>query len=317
VVINTCSFSESSRSNTSLYSHYLKGIFYIQKRDYSLALSELKKAKAKDKNSIYIRLKIAAVLVRLGKIEEAEKELRGIKKIEPDNLDASLALIFLYSYAKKDKELEEEYEDFLKKAHKIRPEDIKISEHLAQFYFYKERQKEAIKIYESILESNPDYVEGLFWLGFLYEEIGNRDKAIELWKRALKINPNHVPTLNSLGYIYAEEGINLDEAEVMVKKALEKEPNNGAYLDSLGWVYFKRGDYQKAEKYLKIAITLTKDPIIYDHLGELYDKLGNIEEAIKYYKEGVEYFPNDEQLQEKIKNYGGENKVPGGKSKSD
>jgi tetratricopeptide (TPR) repeat protein len=210
---------------------------------------------------------------------------------------------------KKDKELEEEYEEFLEKVHRLRPQDLKASEYLAQYYFYKNRPQEAIKLYETIVEKKPDYLEGLFWLGYLYEEVGERDKAIKMWKKALKIEPNHAPTLNSLGYIYAEEGINLDEAEKMVKKALEIEPRNGAYLDSLGWVYFKKGDYQKAEEFLKKAISFSKDPVIYGHLGDLYVKMNNIKEAIGYYKEGVDNFPDNKNLREKLKKYEGKDKI--------
>jgi tetratricopeptide (TPR) repeat protein len=298
-----------TKNNQFLYSHYLRGIFYIQKEDYLSALKELRKAKKLDSQSPYIRLKIASCLVRLGRVEEAERELKEIKKIDPDNIDASLALIFIYSYTKKDKELEKEYEDFLKKAHRVRPKDINISEYLAQFYFYKNRIKEAIEIYERIIENSPDYTEGLFWLGFLYEEYGKREKAIQLWKKVLKINPEHAPTLNSLGYIYAEEGVNLDEAESMIKKALEIEPQNGAYLDSLGWVYFKKGAYKKAEKYLKEAISLIKDPVIYEHLGDLYIKLGNLEEAVDYYKKGLKDFPEDKNLQKKLEKYERKDKI--------
>ncbi|HIE35952.1 MAG TPA: tetratricopeptide repeat protein [Candidatus Omnitrophica bacterium] len=306
--ISFCVFA-FSQTGAFHYSHYLKGVFYLQKGNFSSALKELEKARQNAPQSIYIRLKIAACLIRLEKLEKAEKELKEIKKISPDNIDASLALIFLYSYAKKDKELEEEYEEFLKKIHRLRPQDLRISEYLAQYYFYKEKPQEAIKLYEAIIEKKPDYAEGLFWLGYLYEEVGEREKAVQMWKKALKAEPNHAPALNSLGYIYAEEGINLDEAEEMIKKALEVEPQNGAYLDSLGWVYFKKGNYQKAEEFLKKAIGFLKDPVIYEHLGDLYIKMDNIEEAIRYYKEGVDNFPDNKNLKEKLKKYERKDKI--------
>jgi len=292
-----------SRNASGLYGHYLKGLLAVEKEDYDLALRELRKAKAKDPDSVHICLKEATVLVRIGKFKEAEAVLKTAQKANPDNLDTYLALVFVYSYAQEDQKLELEYGQFLRKAHELKPKDIGVSEYLAQFYFYKKRPREAIEIYEKILENNPEYTEALFWLGYFYEETGRGEEAISVWKKALIKDPLCAPVLNSLGYVYAEKGINLNEAEAMVKKALEQEPNNGAYLDSLGWVYFKNGDYNQAEEYLARAITCVKDPDIYEHLGDLYIKIDNLLEGLNYYQKGLTEFPEDEGLKLKIKKY--------------
>lgn len=305
-------FADSVRADKTLYSTYLRGLFSAEDGDYRAALTELEKVKKQDPKSVYIRLKIASLLIRLGDIDKAEKELKEAKGLDKSSFDASLALVFLYAYAQKDNELEAEYEDFLKRAHQAKPDDVKISEYLAQFYFYKKQPQEALKIYEAVVRKNPNDVEGVFWLGYIYEEINRRQEAIKLWRKALEINPEHGPTLNSLGYVYAEEGRNLDEAEKMLKKALEKEPENGAYLDSLGWVYFKKKDYKRAEEYLKRAISLLQDAAIYEHLGDLYIELKNTKEALDQYRTGLNRFPDSpesKRLKDKLGRYGEENKV--------
>jgi tetratricopeptide (TPR) repeat protein len=297
------SFAQSKKFITKLYGSYLKGLLHAEKGDYQQGLRELEKARKLDPDSFLIRLRIATVLIRLGEFDRAEKELKRAKKLDPDNLDAYLALIFLYSYAQKDEALEKEYEDFLETAQRVKPQDQRISEHLAQFYFFKNRPYDAIKIYEVLFHNNPQDIEVIFWLGFLYEEVGTRDKAIELWEKGLTLDPAFGPILNSLGYIYAEEETNLEKAESLVKKALETDPENGAYLDSLGWVYFKKKEYKEAEKHLKQAVSLAKDPVIYDHLGDLYVEMNNIEDAVKVFREGLNYFPDDQTLQKKLEKY--------------
>ncbi|MFH1519068.1 MAG: tetratricopeptide repeat protein [Candidatus Omnitrophota bacterium] len=294
------SFAQSQRSLTNLYSNYLKGLLYAQEGEYLQGLEELERAKAADPQSIHIRLKIASVLILMGRLNEAETVLKEAKQIDPDNLDIHLALIFVYSYSEKNQELEEEYESFLKQAHKEKPKDIGISAYLAQFYFHKKRPQEAIKIYEKILETNPDYVEAFFWLGFLYDERGQREKALETWEKGRVLDSSFTPILNCLGYTYAEEGINLDLAEELVKKALEKEPENGAYLDSLGWVYFKKGEIEKAKEHILKAIGLVKDPDIYEHLGDIYIEIGDREKGVSYYREGLQQFPDDKDLKVKV-----------------
>jgi len=302
------SFSKDQKQNTAPYSNYLKGLISAQKGDFDSALRELEKAKAKDPGSIHIRLKIATVLIHLDKVDPAIEVLKEAKKIDPGNLDASLALIFVYSYAGRSEEVEAEYELFLKQAHELKPKDISISEYLAQFYYYKKNPNAAIAIYEKIIELKPDYTEAFFWLGYLYEEAGNSQKAITTWNEGLKLDPSFAPILNSLGYIYAEQGTNLDVAEDMLKRALEKEPENGAYLDSLGWVYFKKNQFKKAESYLLDAISYVKDPDIYEHLGDLYVELGDNEKGVSYYKEGLAQFPEAKNLELKIKKYEKEDK---------
>jgi len=311
-LIAPLSFPQSQKALTNLYSNYIKGLLYAEKGEYLKSLEELERAKTGDPQSIHIRLKIASVLIRLERLDEAEVVLKEAKEIDPENLDLSLALIFVYSYGQRDEDLETEYEIFLKKAHDEKPKDIGISEYLAQFYFYKKRPQEAIDVYEKILESNPDYVEALFWLGYLYEDCGQRSKALETWERGADLDSSFAPILNCLGYTYAEEGIKLDQAEEMVKKALEEEPENGAYLDSLGWVYYKKGDIEKAKEYTLKAVGLIKDPDVYEHLGDIYISLGNQEEGVRYYQEGLLRFPDDKGLELKLKKYGKEDKSPKG-----
>ncbi|MBU2473562.1 MAG: tetratricopeptide repeat protein [Candidatus Omnitrophica bacterium] len=298
------SLAQDKKSITRLYSDYLKGLQYFEEGKYQQALEFLEKAKVKDPDSIYLRLKIAAALIRLEKIDQAETALIAAKKIAPDNLDISWILIFVYSLTDNSQKLEQEYESFLKKAHELKPKDVGISEYLAQFYFYKKQPQEAIRVYQRILEVNPKHVGALFWLGYLYDESGRRQEAIDTWKKGLAIDGSYAPILNSLGYLYAVSGENLDQAEVMLNKALEAEPDNGAYLDSLGWIYFKKGNLDKARKYLEEAIAQTKDPEIYEHLGDFYLKFGNPDKAIEYYREGLNDFPDSINLKEKLQRYG-------------
>ena len=286
------------------YSHYLKGLIYSEDGSYGKALEELVAAKKLDPRSLHIRLKLSTILIRMGDVEKAEKELKEAKRIDSQNLDASLALLFLYSYRNDEPRIDSEYEYFLEKSNKINPDDLKISEYLGQFYFYKGRYKEAADIYKTIVEKNPEYAEGLFWLGYFYEELSRHKDAIAVWEKSVKLAPDYAPALNSLGYVYAEENVRLDEAEAMIQKALAQEPQNGAYLDSLGWVYFKKKDNVNAEKYLLSAIEALKDPVIYAHLGDLYVSLDKTEEAVKFYKEGLDNFPDDKDLKKKLETYG-------------
>ena len=299
-----------------IYSSYLKGIEHFYKGEYEGSLRELKKVEHLDQKASYVRIKIAFILIKLNKLKESEKEFKKVQELDPQNLEASLGLIFLYSYTNNNKELEAEYGEFLENSYKKRPEDLRISEYLAQFYFYRHKINAAIKIYKTIVKFHPKYINADYLLGFFYEENGEHKKAIKIWKGVLKNNPAHTETLNALGYSYADQGIHLKEAESMIKKALKSSPNNGAYLDSLGWLYVKKREYKKAEKYLKKAVAIIKDPVIYEHLGDLYIKLRDFKQAIISYNLGLKINPQNKILQKKIAKYGRQNKVTPTKSQS-
>ena len=309
LVLASSSFAFTRGELASLYGSYLKGIAYFENGEYEKSLREFKKAESIDPSSDNICIKAAFVFMRLGRFDKACEEFEKAKSLNPDNLEAPLGLVFIYSYLGKRDKLESEYGYFLQRAHKLRPKNTNISEYLGQFYFYKKRLDDAIKIYKSIIKDHPDYTEAKYLLGYFYEEKGMHREAIRIWREILAKNPSHTQTLNALGYLYAEEGIRLGEAERMIKKALKKDPANSAYLDSLGWVYFKKNDYKNAKKYLEKAINGAKDPVIYEHLGDVYVKLNNIKEAIKCYNEGLKLDPKNKSLKERINKYGKQNKA--------
>lgn len=296
-------------SRQSLYSDYIKGIYLMQQGRPALSRKYLDKVKDRVPDSIYLRLKIATTLIQEKKIDQAERELKKAQKINPDNLDTYLALIFIYSYRNQEEELEKEYEDFLKKAHQKKPKNMTISSYLAHFYLYKKKPQEAINLYEKILENKPGDLEAFFWLGYLYDQINEGKKAKKIWQEGLELNPSYAPILNALAYSYAEDGIKLDQAEKMVKKALNIEPNNGAYLDSLGWIYFKKDKLDEAKEYIEKALNYAQDPEIYQHLGKVYIELGKIEKGLTIYRQGLEKFPEYQGLKKELEKYEQENKT--------
>lgn len=296
-------FCYGHQSRRSLYSNYLKGVYLMQQGRPLLAQRHFEEVKRQNPSSVYIRHKIATALVQQEKIKEAERVLKEAKDVAPDNLDTYLALIFIYSYTGEDERLEREYEDFLEKAHQKKPDDVTITSYLAQFYFYQERLAEAIALYERILAADPESLESFFWLGYLYYESGQKEKAKDLWKEGLLVDSAYAPILNALGYTYAEEGIKLKEAKEMIEKALEADPYNGAYLDSLGWVYFKKGDLNRAKKYIKKALEYAEDPEIYYHLCVIYIDLGEKERGLAACQEGLDKFPDYSELRKILERY--------------
>jgi tetratricopeptide (TPR) repeat protein len=134
----------------------------------------------------------------------------------------------------------------------------------------------------------PDHLLVAFQRGALLEKQKQYDEAEQAFRKALARDPQHGPTLNYLGYMLADRGVRLDEAVALLERALETDRWNGSYLDSLGWAHFKRGDYEKADKYLTLAVErLPRNSVVLEHLGDLRWKQGNRVAAIEAWERAL------------------------------
>lgn len=89
---------------------------------------------------------------------------------------------------------------------------------------------------------------------------------------------------NSLAWLFAEQGIKLDEAEMLAREAVRSTPDplptRANYVDTLAWVLFKQGRLGEAATLLEgIATIEPRRPAIVAHLGDVYAALDRIEDA--------------------------------------
>ena len=279
---------------------YTMGIVYDLRGLNEKAIEEFEKS-AQYEDNYAVHLRLGADYARVGKLQEAIDELRLALKFDSSNVQARYLLALIYSTQKEFDKAALEYEAILTSFSEAEPENLEIYGYLGQLYYSQKKYKKAILQFEIMLSIDKDNTDVMFLLGSLYLETGERLKAIDVFFKAVQYDPRDDTCLNSLAYSYAEEGIKLEEARELAERALEISPDNGAYLDSLGWIYYKKGMYQDAVKYLQKADRLLKDPVIYDHLGDVYLGLGNKEEAKKYWNLSLDMLPDQVKVKEKIK----------------
>jgi tetratricopeptide (TPR) repeat protein len=105
-------------------------------------------------------------------------------------------------------------------------------------------------------------------------------KAEADFHHALDLSPDQPFVLNYLGYSWADMGHHLTEARQMIQRAAERRPNDGAITDSLGWVLFRQGNAKDAVTTLEHAVELEpEDSTINGHLGDAYWAAGRKIEA--------------------------------------
>lgn len=115
------------------------------------------------------------------------------------------------------------------------------------------------------------------FLGDLYHEQGDEEKAFDAYERTLRNDPDNVLVCNNYAYFLAVKGQDLEKALELSTKAINAEPDNPTYLDTHAWVLYMKGDYKEAEKHMKKALKLLKEPdeTYTKHYEAIVNKLKN------------------------------------------
>lgn len=298
------SYAMTQQEEVESITSYALGVIHDLNGDTDSAISAYERS-AKSRNSSAVHLRLGANYARLGQLDKATKELDLLLKEDPDNVEGRYLLALIYTTKKDYDRAAQEYEKILTSLSAADPQNIEIYGYLAQLYYSQKNYDKAIKEFEKVVALNPtENADIIYLLGSLYLEVKNRDKALELFLRAVKVNPQQDEALNSLGYLYSEDDTRLDEALSLVQRAVDLSPNNGAYLDSLGWIYFRKGDNTRAVEYLYKADSYLKDPVIYEHLGDVYFKMGEKDNAKKYWKLSLKLQPDQDVVIQKLKSLG-------------
>ena len=135
----------------------------------------------------------------------------------------------------------------------------------------------------------------LYARGISLERAKQWSRAEADFLNALDFKPEQPYVLNYLGYSWIEKGIHIDRALEMIRKAANLRPNDGYIIDSLGWGHYKLGNFDNAVRQLERAVELRpQDPIINDHLGDAYWRVGRQREADFQWRRALSLDPKDE-----------------------
>jgi tetratricopeptide (TPR) repeat protein len=199
-----------------------------------------------DPISSLVRLRRVSLYERLGRSEEAMRELSRIARDYPESPVPQIEL-----------------GDMLRS---------------------KQRYSEAVAAYDRAVSliPRPDHGDWVVFYdrGMAHERAHQWQAAEADFHKALELAPDQPFVLNYLGYAWADMGQNLDRARQMIQKAADRRPNDGAITDSLGWVEYRQGAVADSVRTLERAVELEpEDSTINAHLGDAYWAAGRKIEA--------------------------------------
>ncbi len=158
-----------------------------------------------------------------------------------------------------------------------------LSYQLGALYAGSKRTDLAIKVLSELRDSNPDFIQGVFTLGAIYDQLGEKKKAVSFYREVLAKNENYVPAMNNLAYLYGAGNFgDPKEGLALAIKAFRSEPANPAIMDTLGYALLKNGRNEESVNILnKAAELLPKVPAVRLHQGEALLTVGNSVDARK------------------------------------
>ncbi len=158
------------------------------------------------------------------------------------------------------------------------------------------RTLEAFTLMEAAAKRFPKNPDLLYDFALLAEKIGRVEVMETTLRDVMTLAPDNHHAYNALGYSLAERNIRLQEAYTLVAKALEMAPGDPFIMDSMGWVQYRLGKLDEAEKYLRNAYALRRDPEIAVHLGEVLFQKGQQAAAQELWREARAKDPQNDTL---------------------
>lgn len=214
-------------------------------------------------NLIPARVRLAFILYRLGRQEEALDSLEEVAVTDPSS-------------------------------------SVDLASARGELLMRMNRFDEALELYNHELKRYPGDEGLLYSRAFLYDRMGRTDDSLRELEALLEKHPDDPVALNALGYTLADRTDRYDEAYRYIKRAYDLTPDNPAIVDSMGWIEYRMGNNEAAIEYLRRAWTLSRDPEIAAHLGEVLWQTGDRDAAQEVWFESLSENPESQVLQNVI-----------------
>lgn len=236
--------------------HLEKAEQYIQQKEFSKAVIELKNVVQLNPKSDTAYYELGEVHLKLQQAKEAFQAFSRAASINPDNTKAQLKV--------------------------------------GQILLLGRQTAEARKRAELILEKSPESVEGLSLLSGVQLQEKDVDGAIKTLEKAASVNPKDFGTQISLARLFILKG-ELGKAEKAYLLALSIDPGSHVPYTELSRIYGTRGEWEKAEaELMKMIQAAGKNYRNLSTLAFFYEVRKRWEDAEKTYLEAVSSAPKED-----------------------
>lgn len=303
---------------------------YENLHKYNKVITTLRKILLQTPEDLDIRLKLAGLLEKQGRLREAIKEyttiLPGLPEDERIVCMKNMGYLLFQggqkekalqwylkasNYDKKDPNLyynigsiydelkrHELAEAYLRLAVDLKKDDIEGRLRLGQSLFKKGKLKEAKRYVEEILKKNPDHLKALTLYANIREKEGNKKALKGIYRQILSHEPKNTTILFNLGVLEAEGG-NREKAIYYLESLIKIDPKDIQAREALFDIYQmgKKGylAFNQAVELIKLAPRKTSS---YDYIFKYLLEQSEFEKLAKYMLNGVKVNPKNFELRQ-------------------
>jgi tetratricopeptide (TPR) repeat protein len=161
----------------------------------------------------------------------------------------------------------------------------------------------AYAVLTQALVEQPDQPDLLYDLAMVAEKLDKLDVVESRLNRLIELKPENAQALNALGYTLVDRTDRLAEGYALIERAHKLSPEDPFILDSMGWALYRQGKLDDAEKYLQRAMDGRSDAEIAAHLGEVLWKKGERDRARALWQSQLKVTPDNAVLLETMRRF--------------
>jgi len=222
---------------------------------------------------------------------QAEKFLKKVLEIKPDELDALLMLSSIY-LSQRNFPLSV---TTLQKIIEIKPDLASAYSGLGEVFIKMRKWNEAIAPLQKAADMNPEYKEAYFLMGTAHQELKEFEKAAESFEDYLSRNPDRK------GEAYYQLGLcqmeleQFEKASASLANARAESPEDTQILNKLAEAYQKSDQYDNAaQTFMELAVLRPSDAkYYYNTIVRMFDDSGQTDKAIATVRKMIEINPQD------------------------
>lgn len=303
---------------------FTEGTRQLESSNPAGAVVLFKNALEKDENFLEARFLLAKAYEKLGKWEQAEKELNKVLKQNPSRDDAILELSGVMNALKRADEafkLGERYlsrhpgtvegievlgisraiagqfddaERYLLQAVAADPSRVKTRLELAAVYISAGKDSRAKSLLEELTRGDRNNPRPFYMLAALEVQAGNRARALEIYRSILANNPSETLASYKTGIIFIEND-DLKQAEKVADDLMACFPHNADGVRLKGLVWYHRKNYAEALNYLHSALKISPTVETYHFIGLCHYYRGELESALSQFRRILNRIPESRQ----------------------
>ena len=222
-------------------------------------------------------------LMKQGRLEDAEKQLRLGLELQPDfpqlyeDLGSVLAMQQKF----------EEAIPLFRKALRLEPQLPLAHKKLGRALVAVGRGEEADQHFEEFFDKDPE--AGVIAIGANHLKAGRKDEAIKAFRDVLRENPNNVTAMRFLAIAYFREENNPPEAEAWLRRATNIAPDFTAAWMTLGPVLIEMNKFMEAIECYEAAVRTDPDNgVIWAGLANAYANASYPEKSVELFEKAID-----------------------------